>query len=272
MTTATMTTMTAVTASSIAIDELTSTLTATSITSKEHLQSTPILTPKNDETVIFCDAGYGFPIEARPRKEKLLAVAKQIIQFLKWQQQNSSHNNASCLVKVITNNQLDQDALQSRMEQLWKTETNNDIPHISLPVEFHYNNNFNNAIYLSPDAPTVLNPKDPPPSSVVVGMIIDRRQVQRNRSLHRADSLQQPTARLQLNAWNVPTHEPLNVDVVMETMQQWWWNSTTTTTANTTTANTNTHENPTTAYQNAVEQALQRHVQRHPNRPLHTTP
>ena len=270
-------------ASSSAVDELTSALTANSFTSKEHLQPTLIQT--DDETVILCDAGYGFPIEARPRKEKLLAVAKQIIQFLKWQQQQMN-NKVQCLVKVVTNNQLDQDALRSRMEQLWKTQNDEELSYMSLPVEFHLNDDifnddtFKDAIYLSPDAPTVLDPADPPPSKVVVGMIIDRRQVQRNRSLQRANSLQRRTARLQLNAWNVPTHEPLNVDVVMETMQQWWWNHTSTTTSTTTTnhdtndtddTDTDDTENSTTAYQNAVEQALQRHVARHPNRPLHTT-
>jgi hypothetical protein len=35
-------------------------------------------------SVIICDAWYGFPAEKRPRKERILAVSKQIYNFLRW--------------------------------------------------------------------------------------------------------------------------------------------------------------------------------------------
>jgi hypothetical protein len=36
--------------------------------------------------VLVCDLGYGFPREERPRRERVLAVAKQLVNFLEWQQ------------------------------------------------------------------------------------------------------------------------------------------------------------------------------------------
>jgi len=39
---------------------------------------------------LLLDAGYGIPREIRPRQEKILAIAKQIANFLEWQQQTSS--------------------------------------------------------------------------------------------------------------------------------------------------------------------------------------
>jgi len=38
---------------------------------------------------LLLDAGYGVPRESRPRQEKILAIAKQIANFLQWQQQHA---------------------------------------------------------------------------------------------------------------------------------------------------------------------------------------
>ena len=49
--------------------------------------------------------------------------------------------------------------------------------------------------YLSPDADTVLDPDAAPPATVVIGLLIDRRRIQMNRSTERAAKLSIPTAR-----------------------------------------------------------------------------
>eukprot|EP00978_Attheya_sp_CCMP212_P044995 scaffold330412_cov51-Attheya_sp.AAC.1 len=100
--------------------------------------------------------------------------------------------------------------------------------------------------YLSPDAPEALDPNEPPPMAVVVGMLVDRR-IAPNRSLHRCQTLLETTAtddstdtttttttkkrtilarRLPLHVVqnDIPTHEPLNIDTVMELMHRWWSN------------------------------------------------
>jgi hypothetical protein len=137
--------------------------------------------------------------------------------------------------------------LKARMEELYK----GDLPeHVEFSTE-PLNDLAAGAMYLSPDAPLVLDPSTDPPSVVFVGMLIDRR-VQVDRSLKRANVLQIPSARLALEHFNVDDHEPLNVDVCMEVMQLWWWNG--------------SGREP---YMQAAEQALRHHVERHPNRPLH---
>lgn len=201
--------------------------------------------------IIACDAGYGFPSEPRPRKEKILAVAKQIVNFLKWQRQHQQHDVA--VVKLLGCNEADQKAIKTRMEELWKGQLPENMEFSLQSMEqFATGTTHHGAVYLSPDAETSLDPNKPAPSIVVVGMLIDRR-VQLNRSLQRAECLGILPARLQLENFNIDNHEPLNVDVVMETMQQWWWNGT-----------------GRESYMNATEQAIQHHCERHPNRPLHT--
>jgi hypothetical protein len=63
-------------------------------------------------------------------------------------------------------------------------------------------------------------------------------------------------ARLALDEFsNISPHEPLNVDTVMEGMQQWWWN-----------CETGVEKE---CFIQAATQAIDRHCQRHPKRPLH---
>jgi hypothetical protein len=80
------------------------------------------------------------------------------------------------------------------------------------------------ALYLSPDAETTLDPSEPPPRTVVVGMLIDRR-VQPNRSSERAEKIAVSAARLpmdELKVEGLETNEALNVDTVLEMMVCWW--------------------------------------------------
>jgi hypothetical protein len=220
-----------------AVDELAAAVTALSVTATV-TETAAITTPK----VILCDAGYGFPSEARPRREKMLAVAKQLVHFLHFQQDKKD----KALVKILGCNQADVATLKARMEELYKGELPEHVEFSTEPL-----NDLAGAMYLSPDAPLVLEPSTDPPSVVIVGMLIDRR-VQVDRSHRRANALQIPSARLALEHFNINDHEPLNVDVCMEVMQQWWWNG-----------------SGSEPYMRAAEQALRHHVERHPNRPLH---
>ena len=231
---------------------------------------------------ILCDFGYGLPKEARPRKEKLLAIARQLVNFLHWQgkQKHNPTNctNECCLVKVVACDE--PELLEQRMLQLWTNEKDDSHKDNKtkqrLPENFSISNKPLEAfcstdgdgtsalpVYLSPDAPTVLDPSEYPPKCTVVGLIIDRRTIQVNRSVQRANKLELPTARWSLDCVSdvLDPHEPLNVDCVLEGMQQWHWN--------THSSNSDTSEQH---YQSAVIGALKRHQERHPERPQHKLP
>jgi hypothetical protein len=82
---------------------------------------------------ILCDMGYGIPNEARPRKEKILAISRQLVNFLKWQLQASTTMAGGCQLKqlslcvritvVACPNHGCQTALLQRMLHLWTSET-----------------------------------------------------------------------------------------------------------------------------------------------------
>jgi hypothetical protein len=90
--------------------------------------------------VLLCDLGYGFPREERPRREKVLAVAKQLVTFLEWrQQQQQLRQQGECcsngrekkdpnpflvdaqLVLVHCLEPEIRTALTDRMSELWNT-------------------------------------------------------------------------------------------------------------------------------------------------------
>lgn len=160
------------------------------------------------------------------------------------------------------------------------------------------------AVYLSPDAEEALNPHDPPPSIVIVGLLIDRRTIQVNRSVRRASALgislarwpmehillptllqpvvrdkeQQPTQEQQNGTPNsinecetkmamlrLHKNEPLNVDCVLEGMQQWHWNY------YYQYGNSVMMQRPdsASAFVEAATQAIRHHQQRHPERTRH---
>jgi hypothetical protein len=198
--------------------------------------------------VIYCDAGYGFPSEARPRREKLLAIAKQIVNFLTWQRESSMD---FAEIVIVGSDELNRSALVERMKQLLK----GDIP---LHVTFSSKSldSFTRIVYLSPDADERLDPSIEPPDQVVVGLLIDRR-IQANRSKRQAASLGIQSARLALDEFNIDRCEPLNVDTVLVGMQQWWWNC------------EQREGARRECFLEAMEKSLQQHCTRHPNRPLH---
>ena len=217
--------------------------------------------------VILCDFAYGLPKEARPRKEKLLAISKQMVTFLLWQveaQQLNPNHQPHGLQIVGCPDEATETALTDRMHQLWKKASPETIfpRHLTFtdkPLEaFAFQDPTNPPVYLSPDADEVLDPAQPPPSTVVVGLLIDRR-IQVNRSLEQATKLSLPAARLPLDAVpHVDRNEPLNVDCILEGMQQWYWNCQ---------AAEAVSED---CFQRAALQALQHHETRHPERPRHS--
>lgn len=217
--------------------------------------------------VILCDFAYGLPKEARPRKEKLLAISKQMVNFLSWQAEAQQHQNQPphCLQIVGCPDEATEVALKDRMHQLWKkvspeTPFPEHLTFADKPLEaFAFQDPTNPPVYLSPDADQKLDPAQPPPSTVVVGLLIDRR-IQVNRSLDRATTLTLPAARLPLESVpHVDRNEPLNVDCILEGMQQWYWNC-------------QAAEAPVSeeCFQRAALQALQHHETRHPERPRHS--
>lgn len=208
--------------------------------------------------LFLCDAGYGLPSEARPRREKILAICRQLYNFIKWQSDDECNKGRS-LAQVKVVGSLDVvNTLQERLQQLCG---NSDLPpHVEFcsgqqPLEDYIDDD---TIYLSPDATAVLDASQKPPSTIVVGLLIDRRTIQLNRSKKRALLLNVKAARWPLEEFsNIDKQEPLNVDTIMEGMQQWWWNCETCKRKE--------------CFIQAATQAIERHCQRHPNRPLHKT-
>jgi len=254
--------------------------------------------------LLICDMGYGLPREARPRKEKLLAVSRQLVHFLHWQhhqaslqqqQQNNNKNNANAarILLVVPDTDI-QDALWQRMQQVWQqlqqvvvsaadtTEFPKDIvsftvKDLSTVILERQAYDDDDVVYLSPDADVALDPALPPPSTVIVGMLIDRRRIQVHRSTHRADRLHLCAKRWPLECINndccfdagddddllLHPNEPLNIDCVLEGMQQWHWNWQQHASGN------NDDDDKTACFQKAAIQAIRHHQERHPERPRH---
>ena len=248
---------------------------------------------------LLLDAGYGVPRESGPRQEKILAIAKQIANFLLWQQkQQEQHSSAAaCLSPVTVIGCTDvsmKHALKERLQKLLllgeeldhkpKDDDNPDKIHV-LPPNFAFANSseeekelLQDAIYLSPDAPSTLNPSTPPPNKVIVGLLIDRR-VQINRSWQRAQLLQLEAKRWPMEYLNDADNnnnddeeymdlyhhhaqEPLNVDTILEALQQWSWNCSSS-------GQEQLMVQDDTPFRNASLQAFRHHAQRHPARPKH---
>lgn len=186
--------------------------------------------------ILVCDAGYGFPREARPRKEKMLAIARQLANFLQWQQQQQQHaDNAQALALVQVVGCLDESirsALKARtLELLQQDQLPAHVEFSCQPLEEYCRSsaaassadgvslgedatpnhdngstleppNKNTIVYLSPDADTSLDSNQPPPNVMVIGLLVDRK-VQRNRSKDRATALQITTKRLPLDGFSL---------------------------------------------------------------------
>ena len=211
------------------------------------------LTLSDEDTIIICDAGYGLPSEARPRKEKVLAIARQLYNFLEWQMKSNKKRLAR--IKVVGAGDVVA-SLQDRLQQLWEGPLPSHVEFTSQDFKELVASNTKEVIYLSPDASKALDPSIRPPHTVVVGLLIDRR-IQPNRSKNRASKLEIQTARWPLEEFsNIDTQEPLNVDTVMEGMQEWWWYC-------------DEKNIGKECFLKAATGAIERHAQRHPNRPLH---
>jgi hypothetical protein len=272
-------------------------------TTTETSSSNPTTT---HQPLLVCDLGYGLPNEARPRKEKLLAIARQLVNFLSWQQQqqdittksdegSSSRRTPAHMLIVLGNSDATRktknhsensgtgairQALTERMHEVWKQQqqsTNAFPDHVvsfteeSLEVALqvvtgHKTEQRGNSpeastavVYLSPDADIALDPAQAPPAVAIVGLLIDRRSIQVNRSVVRAAEVTVPAARWPLESIAtllMHKNEPLNVDCILEGMQQWYWNY-------------SPFAPTTTAFEKAAIQAIQHHQQRHPERPRH---
>ena len=169
---------------------------------------------RKNGAIIVCDAWYGFPTQKRPRRERILAVSKQIYNFMKWRKDYVTEKNLKravvSSVLVIGKNE-DVDAIRERVEELQGKDSDccdgddddDDIcnaPCYYLPgkdledlagelVAVEMQGDQSEVIaYLSPDASEKLSAIEAPPRIVVVGMLVDRK-VQPNRSKIRAESL-----------------------------------------------------------------------------------
>ena len=185
------------------------------------------------EPIMICDAWYGFPTQKRPRKERVLAVAKQIYNFASWRSDYMKQKRVKIgAAQVYVIGKVDDvEAIKERFEQLVagvkskKDDAVDDVddagdaddsclsviqcsflPGKTLedlskelwacdPKKTHHETTtaVERIAYLSPDANEKLSTSQLPPRIVVVGMLVDRK-VQPNRSKLRAESLGRPTA------------------------------------------------------------------------------
>lgn len=252
--------------------------------------------PWNRPMTILCDLGYGIPKEPRPRKEKILAISKQLVNFLTWQHNHAKNSatriNPCAMLEIVScPDSSTQKALQDRMEELWTATNDHEFPtNISFSPDSleewvttngrypasgggEMEDSCTHApvvVYLSPDADQSLDPEQPPPRIVVVGLLIDRRTILVNKSKDRAQRLALTTARWPLDCIvaNMSPSEPLNVDCVLEGMQQWEWNCAAYMYAGGEPDET-IRQQRRAACADALVQALEHHVQRHPERPIH---
>lgn len=249
---------------------------------------------RNSRKVLVLDAGYGFPREKKVRKEKINAIASQLSNFLVWQiGPNGSAATNGCeyaLVKVVgCPDETVKTNLENRTIENMKRASSvldfdgKSLPsHVSLSCESleeclehlastnpgpitpaSFDKAIDEPVYLSPDAAESLDPCCEPPEIAIVGLLIDRR-VQPNRSRDRANNIGIVARRWPLEDCfaEIDSHEPLNVDCVLEGMQQWWYNW-----KNTSPSCSDSIKRET--FIQAASQAIEHHVKRHPSRPLH---
>ena len=233
--------------------ELASKVTVSSVSDDVHRPS-----HINNQNVLICDAGYGFPREKKPRKEKILAIARQLVNFLEWQQQASTSTDTLAHVRVVgCQDDEIKYLLENRTKELWDGSVLPSHVEFSCQTLEESVATAGHAVYLSPDAQASMDPAQIPPSMVIIGLLIDRR-VQPNRSKNRAEGLnivaqQWPLAQCFAN---MNPQEPLNVDCILEGMQQWWWNC-------------EKNDLSKECFIQAASQAIDHHAKRHPSRPVH---
>lgn len=211
------------------VDSVAENITALNINEERKEQScTAVLGEISKGPIIICDAWYGFPIQARPRLERIRAVAKQIYNFVIWKykfiQEKKIPNNA-CSMAVVIGEKEDIIAVQERVEEwLEKSTELKDASYFTLKnyciflpgqkledLSIDLSNFIRSRIeesqsedtqtiqsnciklpsiaYLSPDADESIPANQTPPKHVIVGMLVDRK-VQPNRSKSRAEAIQ----------------------------------------------------------------------------------
>jgi len=242
--------------------------------------------PRSLQRVLVLDAGFGFPREKKVRKEKINAISSQLSNFLVWQTGATASQYA--LVRVVgCPDENIKTLLENRtienMKKAAPSASSNTLPsHVTISLQTLEecledlsatrptiltaaidSENVDEPVYLSPDAAESLDPCCEPPEIAIVGLLIDRR-VQPNRSRDRANKIGIVARRWPLEDCfaEINSHEPLNVDCVLEGMQQWWWNW------KNTTATCSDNVKRETFIQ-AASQAIEHHCKRHPSRPLH---
>lgn len=330
-------------------------------------------------TALICDAWYGFPKQKRPRQERILAVSRQIYNYILWNnselqkmklRKNNTKNNKNHDQIEIYNQMImsmkatmyvvgeveDVNSIQERVDQLLLNSTdekpNSNVDNSSGNSEkkgndksseemetkcyflagvtlealcnklskmksqqYQHMSSQNNIplprfksdiVYLSPDASLTLNPKELPPSIVIIGMIVDRK-IQNNRSKSRAEkiivniqnleqlliddndikesserkgneqeiivpNLNFECTRLPLDALNVSdlgSDEALNIDTVLEMVQRWWYNCGNDAMHSPNPRSSSSDNMGSKFFVDAAARALLTHRNRHPNRTIH---
>jgi hypothetical protein len=252
----------------------------------------------DDKQILILDAGYGFPREKKVRKEKINAISSQLSNFLIWQTGRTDLTTTKCqyaAVRVVgCPDEKTKNLLESRtIENMKRASSNlneNDLPtHVTISCEtleqcledlptnrtgtsttLTFSEDVGEPVYLSPDANESLDPSSEPPGIAIVGLLIDRR-VQPNRSKVRAENTGIVARRWPLEDCfaEIDSHEPLNVDCVLEGMQQWWWNWKQLNDISCSNDATVDIKVKRETFIQAASQAIEHHATRHPSRPLH---
>lgn len=251
-------------------------LLATAINDQLHLDrvspndDTSTTKHSNKPQILICDAGYGLPRETRPRKEKILAIVRQLVNFIEWQRRQEETNNNITMAEIRVVACADEGVRQELEERILTLLDGTELPaYMSFSCQSLedacQDMVDDEVVYLSPDAEESLDPSQMPPRVVVVGLLIDRR-IQPNRSNDRALKLNIVSKRWPLEECfkEISANEPLNVDCIMEGMQQWWWNY-----KDQAKNAIGNHSDGKEAFIQAALQAINHHAERHPSRPVH---
>jgi len=243
-------------------------------------------TSSNNRPILICDAWYGFPKQKRPRKERINAVSRQLSNFIQWQ--SSADSSGSRCHLSLLGSEGDVQAVHDRMDELADQSECinifNSVDKFQSNVSIHefldqrVSKSMDGVVYLSPDASHTLSTTSPPPRTVIIGMLIDRRITTDRSRIRAEETLNLRAAKLPLSMLNVKeltSQEPLNVDTAMELMQRWWWNCDK--------MKDQQHEESNDGY-DKIEQSMYRQCfleaaawamksqrERHPNRTVHIT-
>jgi len=227
----------------------------------------PLSPSPSPPLTLVIDVGYGFPPNPKPRKERINAVARQTVNALKTTMPSLSSSPPLLRYQVV-GAEADLEALRKRMTTLLEAELGvsslHGLTYHAASLESHCAGTA--AVYLSPDVEP-LDASLPPPSTLVIGGIIDRAIVE-DRSKKRAAACLLPSRCLPLSLSSLSLlqdSEPLNVDTVLELCEGWRRESAAAAEGGGGGGGGGGEQ----AFVNAVGEAMERHEERHPNRPVH---